>query len=735
VISDRPDIIVPVAHLRAIFSTKLPTPNPPFPSLFTDILPTVDPDILASDIQNVEELIVHLELSLARRIPIVTFLTSAIDLAKGSKTNQLFTAYLCLQSFALLYFMDLSELEPLALEFLVKALTFAMTLFPDMSDLFFRSFYYFYYRLSSASNVADLLATANSFLARCDDPPPKYFVPVVLDVTVYVLSIELPEHTVADHFAFAAGFFSREPLHTPENSQQVTEIYDHVLPIVGSADGVGDFGRSAILLGIELNRLTSVPFRQLVAVIEGMIEDCDIDDLEDGFAEEFPIEGKVLDRLDVDVMQPFQPPEIPRFVQRPDVLDLLSKASEAAQFSLLSTFLKTESLELKFVMFVISFLTLPQFAKTAASLLGDQTASIFFADIIFRRKGTIFDGAAIVRLRKFAMDCFWSLFAKAPKRVFANVLESFSKLPTHFIEFFWLSAQYLEGNANESIFLALSHGFHVLQFVVRDESVPHRFEAVGLALQCIKNLFKRPDFLVCFSASPSAIVLLLNLLNDSTFVGVAEQLFRKLLDFANETKNFDIFGAISKAVLEAKDLTAVLTLFLDVVRESESQFVLVFCESPFFTTVQNYLTEQEDIKSMKLPLSVLECASSFSIVSQATIDWTKVAQRLCEVKIDDWIYADVRVIISGNSSGFRNPSVVPLIEPMLLSRYALQFMSWCSQLITSNCVQRLELFQFGVIKFLLHFLRSHECSEEISEAILLLSMQTLSFACDRESFE
>jgi hypothetical protein len=92
----------------------------------------------------------------------------------------------------------------------------------------------------------------------------------------------------------------------------------------------------------------------------------------------------------------------------------------------------------------------------------------------------------------------------------------------------------------------------------------------------------------------------------------------------------------------------------------------------------------------------------------------------------------MRVLISGNSEGFRNPSVD---RPMLLSSYALQFMSWCSQLIASDCVQRLELFQFGVIKFLLHFLRSHECSEEISETILLLSVQALSFACDRESFE
>jgi hypothetical protein len=504
-----------------------------------------------------------------------------------------------------------------------------------MSDLFFRSFYYFYFRLTSASNLADLLEIANSFLSVCNDTPPKYFVPVVLDVTVHVLSIDLPEKTVADHFAFAAGFFSREPLNTPENTHRVTEIYDHVMRIVGGPDGVRDFGRSAILLGIELNRLTSVPFQQLVTIIEGMIEDCHIDDSEDGVAEEFSIEGKVLDRLDIDVMQPFQPPEIPSFVQRPEILDLLSKASEAAQFSLLSMFLKAENLELKFVIFVISFLTLPQFAKTAASLMGDQTPSIFFADIIFRRKGTIFDGAGIVRLRKFAMDSFWSCFAKASKRVFADVMESLSKLPTHFVEFFWLSTQYLKGNASDSIFAAMSHGFHVLQFVARDESVSHRFEAIRLAIQCVKTLFEHRDYLVSFSGSPSAVVLLLNLLSDSTFVGVAEQLFRKLFDFANETKNFEIFGAISKAVLEAKDLTAILTLFLDVVREAESQFILVFCESPFFTTIQNCLIEQEDIKSMKLPLSVLECASSFNIVSQVTIDWTKVAHRLCEVTIDD----------------------------------------------------------------------------------------------------
>jgi hypothetical protein len=330
-------------------------------------------------------------------------------------------------------------------------------------------------------------------------------------------------------------------------------------------------------------------------------------------------------------------------------------------------------------------LTLPQFAKTAASLLGDQAASIFFADIIFRRKGTIFEGAGIVRLRKFAMDSFWSLFAKESKRVFANVMESLSKLPTHFVEFFWLSTQYFKGNASDSIFAALSHGFHVLQFVARDESVSHRFEAIGLAIQCLTTLFEHRDYLVSFSGSPSAIVLLLNLLNDSTFVGVAEQLFRKLFDFANETKNFEIFGAISKVVLETQDLTAILTLFLDVLREAESQFVLVFCESPFFTTIQNCLIKQEDIKSMKLPLSVLECASSFNIVSQATIDWTKVAHRLCEVEIDDWIYADMRVLISGSSEGFRNPSVVPLIEPILLSSYALQFMSWCSQLTASDC--------------------------------------------------
>jgi hypothetical protein len=77
--------------------------------------------------------------------------------------------------------------------------------------------------------------------------------------------------------------------------------------------------------------------------------------------------------------------------------------------------------------------------------------------------------------------------------------------------------------------------------------------------------------------------------------GLEEQLFRKLFDVANAIKNFEIFRTISKAVLEAKDLTVLLTLFLHVVRVAESPFVLVFCESPFFTAVQNFLIEHEDL--------------------------------------------------------------------------------------------------------------------------------------------
>jgi hypothetical protein len=45
--------------------------------------------------------------------------------------------------------------------------------------------------------------------------------------------------------------------------------------------------------------------------------------------------------------------------------------------------------------------------------------------------------------------------------------------------------------------------------------------------------------------------------------------------------------------------------------------------------------------SVKLSSSVLECASSFDIVSQATIDWPKVAQMLYGVEINIWIYADM----------------------------------------------------------------------------------------------
>jgi hypothetical protein len=182
---------------------------------------------------------------------------------------------------------------------------------------------------------------------------------------------------------------------------------------------------------------------------------------------------------------------------------------------------------------------------------------------------------------------------------------------------------------------------------------------------------------------------------------------------------------LATAVEQSKDLSAFLTALDRLL--ADDAFVGVFCKSPLFGALQKCLVGDATNRL----LSILKCCAK---VPDAEIDLSRAAET---IDVDEEVCLAIREIMSGGLEfgGIMNKSSVPLILPVLRSKFAIDLLKELANIVTIDAVKGSVLFEFSVVDQLLFFLKSFPSEARLFEMVLVLTNRVLSFACNRQCLE
>ena len=782
VASEFENVIVTTGHIRAVFRKSLPKPKPEFPAHFMERIPPFNPDALTPDNLDSKDLIDSLGLDLQQRLEIVRFLTNDSEFTDQSRNNQLFSAYLCLQSFSALFFTDIENVTADAVSIFVKGLKIAERYVPELIDLIFRSFYYFYHRLIGTTKCMDLAPAADEFLMIFEEQGiPKYYIPKLIDVSATVLRHLADNYdeylsTVCVHLDIMAKVLSGQPLFTPDemtNAQMCLDLSAKMaLDGVAKGDGFSDNSITAVRFGIELSRVTSQVFPQIAPYFSAMISTPKVTeltftgeparDVELKPATPYSIEGKELTPLENANTHDFAVPEVPDFLgllnEHPitRVVNSLALISSASQFMVFSLVFQYGSEEipngnLNYLAFILLFVYNQKISDVykAASFLNDRKGyTLFFPDSLFKLDCSIFDEEmpVIVSLRKFAIESFVKLFTRLSDEnmleYFAQAMSSVAEYPHLFAEFMHLSASFLNRERRDSIFMAMGRGFKYIQYALRDPEYPHRYEIASLALKELEKFFEIESFLAAIANSKAGCEMLIELMADSYFADTAENFFRRTFEFTRQFPEMAAFRGLAQACANAikqhKQISKMFGIVDTILKQSKRPYILEVCKSPLFEAVQTFIVNATDVEMVEIPMKILTYSVFGGVYKEVTLNWKEVATKLGTMPMNDETYKTIRLLLSGNwksHSGINNGDAIPLISAILKSKYAMEFVQELLGMISSDAIQCLHLFEYNSVPIFLEFLNSNECSPELYEAIMMVVIRVVSFVCDRITFK
>ena len=773
VASEFPDVIVTVGHMCAVFRKSLPKPKPEFPQDFMELMPVVDVDVLQSEALQAKDLVEKLGLQLERRFKLVEFLTQDHEFTDKSRNNQLFAAYVCLQSFPAMLFADMRDISRECVSVFVKGMALAERYVPETIDLIFRSFYYFYHRLIAVENCIGLISAADEFFELFGQHKvPKYYVPEFIDVTVSVLKISGNDNldVVCRHLELMSQQLSEQPLHTPENMQAVDAALDMAAGIAvreaETGDGMSKAAVTAVRFGVELSRLTSEPFLQVMPYFSRIIEAPKITEM-NGVSwnvepmEPLSIEGKELKLTEVVVKTDgVHVPDVQNFIEllndhpMTQLVNTLSLISKQSQFTLFSYLLKhamdvTSSGDLNFWAFIMLYLYTQDIEDgyKIASFINDVHGySLFFCDNLFKVTGSIFDSnvPAVVRLRKFAVDAFTKLFSKVNDDkmldYFAQGMELIAEYPSVFAEFLYFSSDFLKQHWSEAVFKSLGQGFTYIQYALRYD-YPHAREAAGLAIKVLDDLLKLESFLGAAVGSIAASKMLINLMADSCFSDIGEGFLRMAFDFTRKSPDTALLSglttALAQALDEKKQAIKILGMIREILKESTRAYIVEICKSPLFSSIQSYVANTAESDSLVIPMEILKYSALADIYRDIHLEWCGVAHRIESLEISEEIYNIILSILAGsweNPTGVNNRDAACFVPSLLVSNRALDFVKTLLAWVSVDSVQCLHLYEFNMMSVFVEFLNTSGCGNDIYDTVMMIVARILSFVCNRVTF-
>ena len=780
VTSELEDVIVTTGHIRAVFRKSLPKPKPEFPAQFMDLVPVFGPDVLEQESFESKELIDSLGLDLQRRLQLVTFLVNDSEFTDKSRNNQLFAAYLCLQSFSALFFANVATIDPDGVSTFVKGMRIAERYVPELIDLIFRSFYYFYHRLIGAENCMKLIRHTDEFFEVFSEQTiPKYYLPKLIDVTATVLQSLCDDNlqTVCHHLNLMAKILSEQPLFTPDDMTNVGIDLELAAKLamneVAKGEGLGDNAATAFRFGIELSRLTSQEFPQIAPYFNAMISTPKVTEMsfsgqpdpswELRQATPYSIEGKELTAVAEPLTtENFSVREVPDFLELLNehpitrVVNALGLVSSASQFTVFSLMFKHGAEEipkgdLNFLSFMLLFVynqKISDVYKTANFLNEQKGYSVFFPESLFRIDNSIFDDnlPVIVSLRKFAIDSFAKLFTRINDEnmleYFAQGMNSVAEYPHLFAEFMHLSSSFLNKERTDSIFKAMGRGFRYIQYALRDPSYPRIREVATMALKELEELFQIDSFLAAIANSKSGCEMLIELMADNCFAETAENFFRRTFEFTRQFPEMAAFHGLAQAcanaIKQGKQISKMFGIVDTILKQSKRSYILEVCKSPLFEAVQTFIVNVKDVADLEIPLNILKYSVFRDVYREVTLNWKDVAAKLGSLKLNEETYKTMRLILSGSwksYTGINNGDAVYLLLAILKSSYAMEFVQELLGIITSDAVQCLHLFIYNSVPIFVEFLNSTECTPELYEAVMMIVIRVISFVCDRNTLK
>ena len=774
VASEFPDVIVTAGHMCAVFRKSLPKPKPDFPQEFMELMPVVDIDVLQSETLQAKDLVERLGLQLERRFKLVEFLTQDREFTDQSRNNQLFAAYVCLQSFPALLFADMRDISDECVSVFVKGMSLAERYVPETIDLIFRSFYYFYHRLIAAENCIGLISAADEFFELFGQHKvPKYYVPEFIDVTVSVLKMSGADKFDAGcrHLELMSQQLSEQPLHTPENMQAVDAALEMAAGIAvreaETGDGMSKAAVTAVRFGVELSRLTSEPFLQVMPYFSRIIEVPKITEM-NGVSwnvapmEPFSIEGKELKPTEVVVKTDgVHVPDVQSFIEllndhpMTQLVNSLSLISKPAQFTLFSYLLKhamdvTASGDLNFWAFIMLYMytqDIEDVYKTASFINEVHGYSLFFCDSLFKVTGSIFDSnvPVVVRLRKFAADAFTKLFSKVNDDkmldYFGQGMELIAEYPPVFAEFFYFSFDLLKQHWSEAVFKSLCQGLTYIQYAVRYD-YRHAREAAALAIKVLDDLLKLDSFLGAVVGSIAASKMLINLMADSCFSDIGEGFLRVAFDFTRKspdtTLSSGLTTALAQALDENKQAIKILGMVREILKESTRAYIVEICKSPLFSSIQSYVANTAESDSLVIPMEILKYSTLAEIYKDVHLEWCGVAHRIENLEITEEIYNIILSILAGsweNPTGVNNRDAACFVPSLLVSNRALDFVKALLTWVSVDSVQCLHLYEFNMMSVFVNFLNTNDCGNDIYDTVMMIVARILSFVCNRITFD
>lgn len=270
-------------YLKELFSIDVPTPNPPFPRTFTNLIPKIDTDVKRINFEEKDKAKALLHLEYTERLIILSSIEENKYTILLSEENKQYSAAIILQSIASLCYYESTTLDFETSIMLLNLIIFVCDIFPQNKYLISKTFYLIYEKLLTSKNITDyihLLTKISSLIDITLDFYADIHVKALICL-INIFNLKFDEKIATKFNDFVKQIepiYSRDDIKF-ENIEIIDRIYESFSSLklneiwgnFTSASSIHTFYVSIMNLVLKLERITSHEFKLFGQIIREIL--------------------------------------------------------------------------------------------------------------------------------------------------------------------------------------------------------------------------------------------------------------------------------------------------------------------------------------------------------------------------------------------------------------------------------------------------------------------------------
>ncbi|KAK8894257.1 hypothetical protein M9Y10_022692 [Tritrichomonas musculus] len=775
-----------LSYIESVFSLPIPTPSPPLSYSFTNLIPIINFNKLKIKklLQSEDKIIPELHLTFLERFPALSMINENIYSIESSPNGKIYTSIFILQSITPPFLEYGEYFETEVLRLLIDLLKYSREIAPQFSSLCNQSFGFLYEKCVKHSQFLTLMPNITNYFQGADEYPLCWFDSHVLylkNILSQMIANPSPQMllfsstlitTIAPHFTCLEVKWNDNPEllnELYENIYQFSQNFNEKHPDFCNDQNYLDLKQSSIKIGMELNRITDVPFKQYLPIIIQSIQEPIFTEEEMGLkTSPSIIELKSKDDLEKSIQeiigkqsenqeQPLQldsisPPKVDSIYKMLSSINhpilkyheyLFSCFSNQALVSLIKLIISEgQNLILDGNYILQTFLfyelsSLKDLTDISAFVKQKNKKSIFFTETLFNPSITIFNhpDSKIHPIRSAIYKVFKGLVNESTASFFipilADYINKFIPYPELFTEFYYFTApilcQYKHApNLQYVIFGCVSHALQSLYFTKNENSKECQiltFSMTDKYIESVKNQ-KPTDFLLSSFLSDVIFMIFDNSVSEVIFdliekyfvifcINNEQATINSLVEETIPTLDF-FLSHIDLCKHQCKKLLYILFQFLCGLSADQIEPLK---KTSFFDKIRSFFTLKGiDIDSLAYALTI----EHFAPGKRTDAEWKQIAEMIENLEMTESMYEAILILLSHNNEPFTsiaNQNAIFLIPAIIKSKFCLHFLQKIYRCLSASIPDCVLFSELGLVQNILNIL-NEDTDESIWTAVL-----------------